>query len=92
MAEQEKALNETVAGGHYIGVDGKPHDAEGNPVSGGKSAAKSGGSKESTDWESMTVEELEAETEGMEIEGTGSNGRVLKADMVAALQQRDAGK
>ncbi len=27
-----RRLDETVPGGYYLGVDGRPHDAEGNPL------------------------------------------------------------
>jgi len=40
----------------------------------------------------MSVEDLqvEAESRGLEIEGSGSGGRVVKADLVAALEASDA--
>jgi hypothetical protein len=46
---------------------------------------------ESTDYESQPVEDLEAEAKrrGLEVEGTGANGNVLKADLVAALKADD---
>jgi hypothetical protein len=37
------------------------------------------------DLESLTVAELRERAEGMEIEGTGSGGNVVKADLVRAL-------
>lgn len=44
------------------------------------------------DYESKSLEDLEAlvKVRELEVEGTGSNGRVLKADLVAALKAADA--
>ncbi len=76
-------------GGVFMGTDGELHDAHGNKLSAsGKSAGKSAG-KSDEDLESMTVAELqdEADGRGVEVEGTGSGGRVTKADLVAALSK-----
>ena len=46
----------------------------------------------SPDYESMTVEDLQALVDDRELEvtGTGSGGNVIKADLVTALQASDA--
>lgn len=43
------------------------------------------------DYEDATVEELQAEVNkrGFEVEGTGSDGNVLKSDLVEALEEDD---
>lgn len=45
------------------------------------------GKAQSSDLDSMSVDELQAmaEQQGVEVEGSGANGRVLKADLVKAL-------
>ncbi len=84
-------------GGVFMGTDGELHDAHGNKIgksagkSGEKSAGKSAGKSDASDEdvEGMTVAELqdEADARGVEVEGTGSGGRVTKADLVAALSK-----
>jgi pyruvate/2-oxoglutarate dehydrogenase complex dihydrolipoamide acyltransferase (E2) component len=45
-----------------------------------------------TDYAAMSVEDLQARVDGLELEvtGTGANGNVVKADLVAALRAHDA--
>lgn len=47
----------------------------------------------SSGYSGQSVEELQAEADkrGLEVEGTGKNGNVLKGDLVAALEQDDEG-
>lgn len=51
------------------------------------SAPKGGKSAPASDLDALSVDELAelAEERGVEVEGTGANGRVLKADYVRAL-------
>jgi hypothetical protein len=48
-------------------------------------------SEDEETYDEMTVEELQAEAAGRElhVEGTGADGNVLKADLVAALHADD---
>jgi hypothetical protein len=52
-----------------------------------------GGSADGLDYGGQTVEELQAEAErrGLEITGTGAGGKVVKGDLVTALQGADRG-
>jgi hypothetical protein len=45
-----------------------------------------------TGYDAQTVDQLQAlaDTRGLTVEGTGSGGHVVKADLVAALQASDA--
>lgn len=49
------------------------------------------GESEPVDYDKLEVDDLQqrVEARGLEPEGTGSNGRVLKADLVAALKAAD---
>lgn len=51
-----------------------------------------GGSKSASSYGSQKVDALEAEAEkrGLEVEGSGADGKVVKADLVAALEADDA--
>ncbi len=44
------------------------------------------------DWDALSPQALEAESKarGLEVEGTGANGNVLKKDLVKALTEADA--
>jgi hypothetical protein len=50
------------------------------------------GQGESVDYDSQQVDDLQAEADrrGIEVEGTGADGNVLKKDLVAALKADDA--
>jgi pyruvate/2-oxoglutarate dehydrogenase complex dihydrolipoamide acyltransferase (E2) component len=56
---------------------------------GGETAASETASE--TDYSKLQVEDLEqlAEERGLEVEGTGKDGNVVKADLVKALQHSD---
>lgn len=49
---------------------------------------------EDESYDSWSVDDLKAEVEerGVEVEGSGAGGNVLKADLVAALEQHDQGR
>lgn len=84
MADKEASIENTTPGGHYIGVDGKPHDAWGRPIAGTASAPAP------TDYASMSKDELHAlaEQRGVAVQATGASGAV-KADYVKALEAAD---
>ena len=55
MAASGIKLDEaTVPGGHFIGTDGQPHDANGNPIK-GKAAAKAEADAEEDEAEEQTA-------------------------------------
>lgn len=51
-----------------------------------------GGGGDVTGYNALKVADLETEAEkrGLEVEGTGKDGKVVKADLVAALEAADA--
>lgn len=57
----------------------------------GDSQAAAAGTDEATNYNSMNVEDLQAEADrrGLTVEGTGKDGNVLKSDLVAALEASD---
>lgn len=85
MADKEQSIENTIPGGHYIGVDGKPHDAWGRPI-----GAKAASAPAPTDYASMSKDELHAlaEQRSVAVPPTGASGAV-KADYVKALEAAD---
>lgn len=59
----------------------------------GKGSAKAKSDPAPTGFDKLNLDELKAEADkrGLEVEGTGKDGNVLKADLVAALEADDKG-
>lgn len=79
----DNPLDQTKPGGVYVGTDGEKHDAEGKPLKGEEKPLKGG----DFDVSKASREELEAEAEsrGLTVEGSGSDGYVTMEDLRGAL-------
>lgn len=93
MSDEKKRLPEdvdtvSIPGGYYIGADGVPHDAHGNPiVEGGPSG---GDSTPSGPKASAAAIEL-AEANGIDLQvlqGSGAEGAIKVDDVRAAIEAK----